>query len=74
MAPEFDQHLVILYSALSTPHGLIISTTDPKRTLRDFEVARAKDSVLANLQIKLSRTNPNAEVWIIHQVVPSVSD
>lgn len=59
-----DQHLRILYSAMTSPLGLVIATTNPKQTKAELELARARDASLAGLRISISRTNPNAEVWV----------
>ena len=64
---EFNQHLAILYEVLASPIGLAVATQTPGTDKRLFEQARALDFALANISIRLSHTNPNAELWLINQ-------
>jgi hypothetical protein len=61
----FDQHLSILYAALSSECGLVVATSSPNRTRIEFERAKNKDPGLAGLHIMVSKTQPNSEVWIV---------
>jgi hypothetical protein len=63
---DFDQHLSILYVALSsTEQGLVVATSSPNQTRIEFERAKNKDPQLAGLHIMISKTQPNSEVWIV---------
>lgn len=57
------------YAALGSPHGVIVSTSDPEKAKQKLYALRkeAGDVDLYLLSIITSPTNPTGELWIVRK-------
>lgn len=55
----------LLYEAINTEIGIVISTSDPVALKQKLYALRREDSAFACLSFVTSRTNPTGELWIV---------
>ena len=55
----------LLYEALNSDYGVVISTNSPERFRQKFYQLRKQDEALACLSCTISPTAPAAEIWIV---------
>jgi hypothetical protein len=59
----------LLFQALSSDYGIVVTTSDPIGLRAKLYPVRAKDAVFKCLALVLSPTSPKDELWIIKQKV-----
>lgn len=59
---------VLWYTAFANPPGILVRTPEPHNAMRVLHLAREElaDSDLDALELRVSVTNPQGEVWIIN--------
>jgi len=55
----------LLYEALNTELGVIVSTSDPVALKQKLYNLRREDPLFSQLSFVTSRTNPTGELWIV---------
>lgn len=55
----------LLYQALNSKLGIVVSTDNPERLRQKLYAERKKDPDLECLSITTSRTQPDREIWIV---------
>ncbi len=68
--PERESLLELLYRALNSPLGIVISTDDPVRTKQQLYQERKKDPALECLSFLTSAFNPGGEIIILKKEIP----
>ncbi len=62
--------LELLYKALHSPAGIIVSTADPERLRQKLYTVRKSDSDLDCLSFVTSPTAPKTELFILRKETP----
>jgi len=66
MLPKSQLNLLdLLYQALNSPRGLIVTTTNVDALRQKLYRVRKEDPDLACLSLTTSRTSPESELWIV---------
>ena len=55
----------ILYQALASEHGIVVTTDNVRLLKQRLYAARKKDEDLACITLATSPTNPNGEIWLV---------
>ncbi len=55
----------LLYAALHSPLGIVVSTTSPERLRQKLYPLRKEDPALLPLSFIISPFNPGGELWIV---------
>lgn len=71
MAGEVE--LELWYTALGSPSGIIVETSDPEAAKQKLYRLRdeSKDEDLSVLSIVTSPTNPTKDLWIVKRIKPN---
>lgn len=61
---EFES---LLFSALSSPLGIEVSTSDPNALRQKLYAVRKKDSAFLPLSFVIPPSNPSSTLWIVRK-------
>lgn len=64
------EHAELLYEALNTEFGLIVTTNEPDRLKQKLYAIRKEDPALGVLSLVTSPTAPAGEIWIVRKETP----
>lgn len=64
-------HLELLYRALNSKYGTVVTTNDPERLRQQLYPLRKKDAALECLSFVISPFNPTSQLWIVKQGRPN---
>lgn len=57
--------LELLYDALNSPHGIVVSSEDPERLRQKLYPLRKAYTELAGLALVISPSHPETDLWIL---------